>query len=115
MRTFWLRGLADLGNRLRAYSAAVIYATVTKRTLIVDWRDRVYSKGVHNVFFDVLKPHNVDCTSEDDEFALGSFHSAIALYLGGEGRILQTGPLGELGGRHPAVFKLGEEDMALFL
>ncbi|MEO1592230.1 MAG: nodulation protein NodZ, partial [Cyanobacteria bacterium J06632_22] len=45
-----LKGYAGLGNRIAALVTAILYAKLSKRTLVVDWRDDFYSSDGRNVF-----------------------------------------------------------------
>jgi len=45
-----VKGIAGFGNRLLCLSTAVIYSLLTKRKLIVDWSDNVYSNDGDNSF-----------------------------------------------------------------
>jgi hypothetical protein len=45
-----VKGIAGLGNRIRCVLTAILYARLTGRRLIIDWRDRAYSSDGTNVF-----------------------------------------------------------------
>jgi len=45
-----VKGIAGLGNRLLCLSTAIIYALLTKRKLIIDWSDKVYTNDGSNAF-----------------------------------------------------------------
>jgi hypothetical protein len=45
-----VKGKAGLGNRLLAVLSALLYADMTKRRVIIDWRDRAYAKPGENAF-----------------------------------------------------------------
>ncbi|MEG4529160.1 nodulation protein NodZ [Microcoleus sp. D2_18a_D3] len=56
-----LKGIAGLGNRLSALSAAIKYAQTTNRKLIVEWNDHWYSShSSKNVFFEFFQLVNID-------------------------------------------------------
>lgn len=44
------KGQAGLGNRILCLLTCILYAKLSKRTLIVDWRDEAYSDNVINIF-----------------------------------------------------------------
>lgn len=45
-----VKGIAGLGNRLLCVLTAILYARLTRRRLLVDWRDRAYSDNGANAF-----------------------------------------------------------------
>lgn len=45
-----MKGKAGLGNRLLAVLSGVLYARMTNRRLVVDWRDRAYARPGENAF-----------------------------------------------------------------
>ena len=45
-----VKGKAGMGNRLLSLTHAVVYALITKRTIIVDWSDYTYSHSGEDVF-----------------------------------------------------------------
>jgi hypothetical protein len=45
-----VKGKAGMGNRLLSLTHAVVYALITKRTMIVDWSDYTYSHSGEDVF-----------------------------------------------------------------
>ena len=45
-----VKGRAGLGNRILCLLAGLLYARVSGRTIVVDWRDEVYSQDGSNVF-----------------------------------------------------------------
>jgi hypothetical protein len=51
-----LKGRAGLGNRLLAAASGLLYAQLTHRRLVVDWRDGVYAPDGSNAF-----PELFDC------------------------------------------------------
>jgi hypothetical protein len=58
-----VKGLAGFGNRIHAALSGIVYARMTRRRLVVDWRDDVYSDDGTNVFpryFDCAEAHPVD-------------------------------------------------------
>ncbi|MBN8560371.1 MAG: hypothetical protein J0L70_07615 [Leptolyngbya sp. UWPOB_LEPTO1] len=55
-----LKGRAGLGNRLLCVLGGILYAQLTQRKLLVDWRDGVYSDGVDNAFYQLMSLIDVD-------------------------------------------------------
>ena len=49
-----VKGKAGLGNRILSLLTGVLYARLTGRTIVVDWRDPIYSSGNRNVFHDLF-------------------------------------------------------------
>jgi len=45
-----VKGCAGLGNRILCLLTAFLYARLTKRLLVVDWSDPIYSSGGSNIF-----------------------------------------------------------------
>ena len=45
-----VKGLAGLGNRMLAALTGILYARMSSRRLIVDWRDPTFSKDGSNAF-----------------------------------------------------------------
>jgi hypothetical protein len=45
-----VKGIAGLGNRLLCLLTASLYARLSGRKLVVDWRDENYSSGAVNAF-----------------------------------------------------------------
>jgi len=44
------KGIGGMSNRIRSLLTAMLYAKLSGRTLVVDWRDDAYSDGSNNVF-----------------------------------------------------------------
>lgn len=55
-----IKGAAGLGNRILALLTAILYAELTNRKVVVDWRDHNYSDNGENSFF---KFFNSDLTT----------------------------------------------------
>src|SRR5579871_3449573 len=55
-----LKGKAGLGNRMLAALSAILFARLTQRKLVIDWRDETYSDDRSNVF-----PHLFECPGTD--------------------------------------------------
>jgi hypothetical protein len=53
-------GGAGLGDKVWALIVAIMYARLTDRTLIVDWRDTTYGDGTRNYFHDLFQLHAID-------------------------------------------------------
>lgn len=53
-----VKGCAGLGNRLFTLCAAIEYAYITKRKLVVDWSDGQFAADGINSFFEVFKINN---------------------------------------------------------
>jgi hypothetical protein len=49
-RVLLVKGTAGLGNRILSTLTAILYARLSGRDLVVDWRDPAYSQGGDNVF-----------------------------------------------------------------
>jgi len=49
-RILLVKGAAGLGNRMQCVATALVYARLTSRRMIIDWRDPMYSDDGRNVF-----------------------------------------------------------------
>jgi hypothetical protein len=58
-----VKGLSGLGNRMLAATAGTLYAALSGRKLLVDWRDPLYSSDGSNVFHRFFK--SVSCSADD--------------------------------------------------
>jgi len=50
-----VKGIAGLGNRMFCALTGILYARLTKRRLIIDWRDDIYSNNGSNAFHRFFK------------------------------------------------------------
>jgi hypothetical protein len=71
-RYLWLKGRAGLGNRILAFCAAVLYARLSGRQLVVDWSDGIYSADRTNTF-----PHYFSSPRVDPEVRLPEVASMV--------------------------------------
>ena len=49
-RILLVKGTSGLGNRMQSVATALVYARLTSRRMIIDWRDPMYSNDGGNVF-----------------------------------------------------------------
>ncbi|MEO0758189.1 MAG: nodulation protein NodZ [Cyanobacteria bacterium J06648_16] len=61
-----LKGYAGLGNRISALVTAILYAKLSGRTLVVDWRDGFYSSDGSNVFDALFQIQNIPTAAPFD-------------------------------------------------
>jgi hypothetical protein len=59
-----VKGRAGLGNRILCALTGILYARLTGRRLIIDWRDETYSNDGSNVFHRFFQCH---CSSQTEE------------------------------------------------
>ena len=67
-----VKGVSGLGNRMECLLTAILYARLSRRKLIVDWRDRYYSNDGTNAFehyFDYPAALTTDATPITDSVA----------------------------------------------
>ena len=57
------KGFAGLGNRIAALVTAILYAKITQRTLVIDWRDKFYSSDSSNAFESLFHTQHVDVST----------------------------------------------------
>jgi len=67
-----LKGFAGLGNRMAALATAVLYAKLSGRTLVVDWRDSFYASDGRNVFSTLFQSPDILTTSPSEITALAN-------------------------------------------
>ena len=59
-----VKGIAGLGNRILSALTGILYARLTSRRLIIDWRDPVYSSYGSNVFHNFFQSPLVSLKNE---------------------------------------------------
>jgi hypothetical protein len=69
-----VKGCAGIGNRIFSLVSAIEYAKKTNRTIVVDWKDGVFSNrdsNAFNVFFDLK---DIDCCDFDEFMSSAENH-----------------------------------------
>lgn len=70
-----VKGIAGLGNRILAVLTGILYARLSGRILVVDWRDSSYSNDGSNAFPHLF--HCPSCRSTEDIPATDSVQPAV--------------------------------------
>jgi hypothetical protein len=72
-----LKGSAGLGNRIGALIGAIVYAKITGRTLIIDWRDGIYADYGTNSFYNLFEIRGLKTIKEIPEIESSSVYPKV--------------------------------------
>ncbi len=63
-RYLLIKGANGMGNRILGLFEGILYAKLTNRKIIIDWRDEIYSDNKENSFFSFFKKSFCDSVEE---------------------------------------------------